>query len=137
MGFFKKPITMENKKEGQHVLLLGALWGITYIVCFLVVKELKPDKPVGIALAILPAAMFAIFIYQLIKAVSGMDELERRIQLEATVIGFALGLLMIMTLGLLDLTIVLKKEDWGYRHLVPYFVLFYLVGIIIAKRKYT
>jgi hypothetical protein len=130
---------MEKKKdpEGNRVLLLGALWGITYIACFLVVKELKPDKAIGIALSILPAAMFAVFIYKLIKAVGGMDELERRIQLEATVIGFALGLLMIMTLGLLDLTIVLKKEDWGYRHLVPYFVLFYLVGIIIAKRKYT
>ena len=130
---------MEKKKdsEGHRVLLLGALWGVIYIACFLVVKELKPDKALGITLSLLPAAMFAFFIYKLIKAVDGMDELERRIQLEATVIGFALGLLLIMTLGLLDLTIVLNKEDWGYRHLVPYFILFYLAGIIIAKRKYT
>ena len=65
-----------------------------------------------------------------------MDEVERRIQLEATVIAFSLGLLLIMTLGLLDLVIILKREDWGYRHLIPYLVLFYFAGVYISRKKY-
>jgi hypothetical protein len=65
-----------------------------------------------------------------------MDEHEVRIQLEAVVVAFALGLLMLMTLGLLDLVVTLKKEDWSYRHVFPYFVIFYFIGLIISKRKY-
>jgi len=65
-----------------------------------------------------------------------MDEVQVRIQMEAVVIAFSLVLLMIMTLGLLDLVITVKKEDWGYRHLVPYFALFYFIGVVISKRKY-
>lgn len=66
-----------------------------------------------------------------------MDEVERRIQLEATVWGFTLSLLLLMTLGLLDLVVSLNKEDWGYRHLIPYFFVFYFFGIFISKRKYN
>ncbi len=66
-----------------------------------------------------------------------MDEVEIRVQMEAVVIAFSLGLLTLMTLGLLDLVITLNKEDWGYRHLFPYFVIFYFVGLIISKRKYN
>ena len=66
-----------------------------------------------------------------------MDELAIRIYLEAAVIAFALCLLLLMTLGLLDLVIVLKKEDWSYRHLVPYLAIFYFLGLFIAKRKYN
>lgn len=65
-----------------------------------------------------------------------MDEVERRIQLEATVIAFTLALLLVMTLGLLDLVVILNKEDWGYRHLIPYLFIFYFAGLLISRRKY-
>ena len=80
---------------------------------------------------------FCPFIYSIIKGVSSMDEVQIRVQMEAVVIAFSLGLLMIMTLGLLDLVVILNKEDWGYRHLVPYFALFYFLGLFISKRKYS
>ncbi|MEJ7610585.1 MAG: hypothetical protein WKF88_05335 [Ferruginibacter sp.] len=66
-----------------------------------------------------------------------MDEVERRIQLEAVVWAFTLGLLLLMTLGLLDFVVILKKADWSYIHLIPYFFTFYFLGIVISKRKYS
>lgn len=77
------------------------------------------------------------FIYYFIKGIGAMDEVERRIQLEAAVWGFTLSILLVMTLGLLDLVVKLKKEDWGYTHLIPYFFTFYFLGIFISKRKYN
>lgn len=124
------------KSYGNRILVTGLLWAIAYLSCLLIVKELDPGKTLGIILSFLPAACFALFIFHYIKGVGAMDELERRIQLEAAVIGFTLAIMLIMTLGLLDLVIILKKEDWGYRHLIPFFVAFYFLGLYITKRKY-
>lgn len=66
-----------------------------------------------------------------------MDEVQIRVQMEAVVIAFSFGLLLIMTLGLLDLVVTVSKEDWSYRHLVPYFTIFYFIGLFISKRKYN
>lgn len=129
---------MENCKEkiNKKVLVYGAIWGLTYIGGMLVVKKLAPSVSVGILLSFLPTLTFSLFIYHYIKNLNVMDEVERRIQLEATVWGFTLGILLLMTLGLLEFVITIKKSDWGYTHLIPYFFLFYVVGIIISKRKY-
>ena len=125
-----------KKITGKQILFWGIAWAVTYIVSLLTVKELEPAKTVGIILSFLPTVVFAFFIYNFIKGVGSMDEVERRIQLEAAVVAFALGLLLLMTLGLLDLVVVLNKEDWGYRHLIPYFFVFYFLGLCIALTSY-
>ncbi len=66
-----------------------------------------------------------------------MDEVQIKLQMEAVIIAFSSGLLLLFTLGLLDLIIDLNKNDWGYRHLVPIFILFYFFGLFISKRKYN
>ncbi len=126
-----------KKTSGTRILFYGILWAATYIICLLAVKKLTPGKTTGIVLSFIPAITFGLFIYNFIKGVGSMDEVEIRIQLEAAVWAFALGLLMLMTLGLLDLVVSLKKEDWGYRHLIPYFFIFYFFGLVISRRKYN
>jgi hypothetical protein len=123
-------------KQGSKVLFYSILWAITYIGCLFILKKLEPSKTLGLVLSFMPTITFALFIYNFIKAIDVMDEVERRIQLEAAVWGFSLGLLLLMTLGLLDLVVILNKEDWGYRLLIPYFFAFYLFGIFISRRKY-
>lgn len=126
-----------KRSPGSKILFYGILWAVVYIACLLIVKKFEPSKTVGFILSFMPTITFVLFIYNFIKGVGSMDEVERRIQLEAAVWGFTLGLLLIMTLGLLDLVVTLNKEDWGYRHLVPYFFVFYFFGIFISKRKYN
>ncbi|MBK9015459.1 MAG: hypothetical protein IPM82_16125 [Saprospiraceae bacterium] len=128
----------KTKKTGLgKVAFFAVLWFVTYTICLLVIKKGSPDTGAGIVLALLPVATFALYIFNLYKGIASMDEVQTRVQMEAVVIAFSLGLLTLMTLGLLDLVVTLKKEDWGYRHLVPYFFLFYLIGLIISKRKYN
>ena len=122
---------------GYRILFYAILWAVTYITCLIILKKSEPNQTLGIVLSFIPTLTFALYIYNFIKSVGSMDEVERRIQLEAAVWGFSLGLLLLMTLGLLDLVITLKKEDWGYTHLIPYFFLFYLLGLFISKRKYN
>ncbi|MGZ8509829.1 MAG: hypothetical protein ACXWWA_05605 [Chitinophagaceae bacterium] len=125
-----------DRKAFGKVVFFAALWIITYTVCFLTIKKTSPNMTLGIILSFIPVVTFGLFIFSIIKGVASMDEVQIRVQMEAVVIAFSLGLLTLMTLGLLDLVILLKKEDWGYRHLVPYFVIFYFIGLIISKRKY-
>jgi hypothetical protein len=124
-------------KPFTKVVLFAALWFVTYTICLLIIKKFSTDIVTGIIFSLLPVITFALFIYSIIKGVSSMDEVQIRVQMEAAVIAFTLGLLMIMTLGLLDLVITLKKEDWGYRDLVPFFAVFYFIGLFISKRKYN
>ena len=130
---------MEKKKKTPRnkVVLFAVLWLVTYSICLLAIKKISPDTGTGIILSILPVITFALFIYTIVKGVASMDEVQIRVQMEAAIIAFSLGLLMIMTLGLLDLVVTLNKEDWGYRHLVPFFAIFYFVGLFISKRKYN
>lgn len=128
----KLKITNFNK-----VMIFAVLWIVTYTICLFIIKKLNPDPTLGILFSLIPVITFGLFLYAIIQGVASMDEVQIRIQMESVVVAFSLALLMIMTLGLLDLVVTLKKEDWSYRHLVPYFTLFYLVGLIIAKRKYN
>ena len=126
-----------KKSEGNKILLYAILWAAVYIGCLLIVKKLEPAKTLGVIISFIPTITFGLFLYNFIKGINVMDEVERRIQLEATVWGFSLGLLLLMTLGLLDFVVILKKEDWGYTHLIPFFFVFYFMGIFISRRKYN
>jgi hypothetical protein len=125
-----------SKKANTSILVYGVIWVATYLVCLLAVKRLEPAVWLGILLSLVPVITFGTFIYHYIKAMSSLDEVGRRIQLEATIWGFSLGLLLLMTLGSLELVLKLDPYFWGYRSLIPYFVFFYCVGLFISNRKY-
>ena len=124
------------KKPFSSVIIFALVWGIAYAVCLLTIKKASPGTALGIVLSLIPVVAFGLFLYNMIKGAALMDEVQIRIQMEAVVIAFSLGLLTLMTLGLLDLVITINKEDWGYRHLVPYFALYYIIGLVFSKRKY-
>ena len=126
-----------KKQADRKTLIYSVLWAFVYMGCLIVLKKAELSKSAGILLSIVPTVFFVLFIYHYIRSISTMDEVERRIQLEATVWGFSLGLLLLMTLGLLDLVVVLKKDDWSFINLIPMFFLFYVIGIFISRRKYN
>jgi len=126
-----------QKSGSKKILFYSMLWAVVYISCLLIVKKSDPSRTLGVVISFLPTITFGLFIYNYIKGVGVMDEVQRRIQLEAVVWAFSLGLLLLMTLGLLDFVVVLKKEDWGFTHIIPYFFLFYFFGIFISRRKYN
>ncbi|HYN10846.1 MAG TPA: hypothetical protein VES67_25920 [Vicinamibacterales bacterium] len=124
-----------GRGEG-HVGLAAGLWLGLYFGAraMLEMDGLSPWVRAAIALAPLPA--FAWFLRDFIRSVSGADELERRIQLEALAVAFPLTLLLLMTLGLLQIAIDLNMDDWSYRHIWPFLYVFYFMGLMRARRRY-
>ncbi len=88
------------------------------------------------AIAVVPVPAFAWVLWSVSKGIAQMDELQRRIQLEALAFAFPLTMLLVMTLGLLELAIGLNKDDWSYRHVWPMLMVFYFAGLMRAKRRY-
>lgn len=89
-----------------------------------------------VLVALAPVPALAWFLWEFVCSVSQADELERRVQLEALAVAFPLSLLLLMTLGLLQIAIPLPPEDWSYRHIWPLLYVFYLVGLMVARRRY-
>lgn len=127
-----------QRPKSSQIIFYSILWSVAYMACLFMIKRFHPSKPLGVILSFIPTITFILFIYNFIKKINLMDEVERRIQLEAIVWAFSLGLLLLMTLGLLDLVVTLKKEDWGnISFIIPCFFAFYFIGILISRRKYN
>jgi hypothetical protein len=129
---------MDNPKQHLHdrVLVYAAIWILSDIGTLFAMKQLEVSREVGIVLTVITALAFALFIYKYYRSIFFMDELQVKVQMEAVVIAFFLGLLLIMTLGSLEMFIDLRKDDWSYRNLIPMFATFYIIGLFISKRKY-
>ncbi|MET0636051.1 MAG: hypothetical protein ABWZ25_08470 [Chitinophagaceae bacterium] len=130
---------MDNQKKhlGSRVGVYAVIWLFSYLGSFFALRSLDVPREAGIMLVIVTGLAFAVFIYKYYRNISFMDEVQVRVQIEAVVIAFSLALLLVMILGLLDLVVLLNKENWGYRHITPVFVIFYFIGLFISKRKYS
>jgi hypothetical protein len=120
------------------VILLGILWILLYFAVRLFL-EAQPQmaRSVRLGLAFAPTPVFALFLWRYIASIRASDELERRIQLEALAIAFPLGILLLTTLGLVQRAVTLNFQDWSYNHVWPMFAIFYLVGLMVARKRYT
>lgn len=129
------------KKDKNHlndrVLVYAVLWCIAYIGSLFAIKYVGIPLEACIMLTTISITAFGLFMYKFYRSILFMDEVQIKIQMEAFVFAFTMGLLIIMTLGLVDLYIVLKSEDWSYRFLIPIFISLYFTGLFIAKRKYN
>ena len=123
-----------RKPQNNQIAFYCILSSLVYTVCLIVIKKFDLSSALGIMISFIPLITFILFIKKFIKNISLMDEVERSIQLEAAVWAFCLGLLSLMTLGLLDSVITLKKEYWGnVSFMIPSFYIFYFIGIFNFK----
>lgn len=125
-----------NNLLKDRVVVYAAIWCFSYVGSLVALRTQVLSPMVGILLTTVTALAFIVFLYKYYRSIQFMDELQIKIQMEAVVIAFALSLLLIMTLGLLDSAIRINSYDWSFRHLLPIFVFFYFVGFFIAQLKY-
>lgn len=116
-------------------IVLGVVWGMTYIAARFALELELPGR-VRLVIALLPVLPFLLALIAAIRGIRAMDELHRRVHLEALVLAFPLTLLFIMTLGLLELAVGLSPDDWSYRHILPFLVMFYAFGLWRAWKRY-
>lgn len=129
--------TKPKRRLRDRVWIYAVLWVLSYTACLITLKTLTLGKEAGILLSLIPMFAFVVFIYKFQRALSIMDKVHIKMHMEGLAFAFVIAIVLLMTLGLLDLVLVINKEDWGFRHLVPYFIFFYIVGFLIAKRRYS
>lgn len=113
------------------------LWAVTFLGARLVLdKDLRLPAWVKVTAALVPILPTALFLWVVVSALRGLDELHRRVHLEALAIAYPLAILLLVTLGFLQLAIDLPAEDWSYRHVWGFLPCFYVIGLVVAWRRY-
>jgi hypothetical protein len=130
------PVAWLIRKDNRFVSL-GLIWLVAYFTArgFLERTDLEPWARVMIALA--PVPIFAWFLVSFIGTLRSLDELERRIHLEAMAVAFPLGILLLQTLALMQRAVQLKFEDWSYSHVWIYLPIFYFLSLGLVRKRYT
>jgi hypothetical protein len=116
---------------------LAAVWVLAYFGARGVLEQADLTTGVRVAAALAPIPFFAACLVRMITGIRQLDELERRIHLEALAVAFPLGIVLLMTLGLLQRAVTLKFDDWSYGHVWPLMFTFYFLGLAFARRRYT
>lgn len=126
------------KSQGNKALAILALWGVSYLAARLALDNDLHLQPSGlrIAAALLPVVPTVLVLWTIGSGLRESDELHRRVHLEALAIAYPLAILLLMTLGLMELAVGLNPQDWSYRHVWVYLPLFYFGGLCVAWRRY-
>src|SRR5688500_2001601 len=121
---------------GARLLMRGLLWAAISVVARGLLETAIEPRSLRIAIALLPVPFFVWWLWTWMKGVGQMDELERRIELEALAFAFPIAVVLLMTLGLLDLATPLNPDDWSMRHVWAIMPALYYMGLWRAKRRY-
>jgi hypothetical protein len=122
--------------SGRRLFMAATTAILTYFAARVVLE--MHDLPVAwrLAAALVPVPLFAWLLLELVRGARSLDEMQRRIQLEAVAIAYPLVVMLLMTLGLIELVVPLNRNDWSYRHVWQMQALLYFIGLLVAKRRY-
>lgn len=121
---------------GTRLLVRGLLWVSIYLLSRGLLALDIPRVPMRIAIALLPVPFFIWYLWTWFKGVAAMDELQRRIELEALGFAFPATIVYLMTTGLLDLAGVLPAGDFSLHQIWLMLPMLYYIGLWRAKSRY-
>jgi hypothetical protein len=116
---------------------VGALFVVAYFVARGGLENVEQGSSAALALAFLPVPFFVLLVAFWVHNVRALDELERRIQLEALAIAYPVALLIVFTVGLLDLAGFHGAQDWDLPRLWPLILVPYFFGLWRARVRYA
>lgn len=116
--------------------VLLAVWIGSYFGARALIPSLTEGSWARIGAAALPVVPTVVLVWHLAGVVRGLDELHRRVHLEALAAAFVLAVVTLWTLGLLELAVVLDRENWSYRHVWALLPVYYFVGLAVSWRRY-
>jgi hypothetical protein len=125
-----------RRMYGVRLLVRGLLWASVYLLAHGLLMQKMP-LPLRLAVALLPLPFFFWYLWTWMRGVAEMDELERRVELEALGFAFPAAVISLMTIGLLDLATALDSETFSIHHLWLMMPMLYYVGLWRAKRRYA
>ena len=131
-----KSVASPTPMLAKPALWVGA-WFVAWIGARIALESSAVPVWARVAAALAPAPLAAAALLAILRGARELDELERRIQLEALATAFVLAVLLIMTLGLMELAVELNRDDWSYRHVWAMLPMLYLAGLVFVRRRYS
>jgi hypothetical protein len=129
-------VEQTRRVYGTRLLIRGLLWVSVYLLSRGLLEIGIASPAARVAIALLPTPFFVYYLWTWIRGVGEMDELERRIELEALGFAFPAAVVFLMTLGLLDVALTLNPDNFSMRHVWVTMPVFYYAGLWRAKRRY-
>lgn len=126
-----------DRRSRERVLYAAILWMFSYFLARYALRDATLANEWRIAAALLPVAPFAWFLWAFVTSIRSLDELQRRIHLEALAIAFPLVMLILMTLGLLQLAIRLPAADLSFNHVWGWLPLVYFGSLAWTRGRYA
>jgi hypothetical protein len=124
-------------RQDNRFVAVGAVWLVAYFVARGFLERTDLVQWLRITIALAPIPIFAWFLVSFIGTIRSLDELERRIHLEAMAIAFPVGILLLQILALMQRAVELKFEDWSYAHVWIYLPIFYFLSLGLVRKRYT
>lgn len=118
-----------------RVWITSFISAFSIVFCAFLLRRVELSIELRVAVALIPALPTAFLIWTMARAIIGLDELQRKIQLEGLALSFAVTIFLIVIYGMLQLAqIGLPEIPIFYVYVVM--VLFYGIGTMIAGRRY-
>ena len=117
-------------------LIVPLAFVLAYVAARIVLPRVESSSGLALALALLPVPFLAALLYAYVRSVRELDELGRRIQLEALAIAFPIALVIVFTAGLMHLAGFQGEGNWDLPRLWPFLILPYWLGLAWANRRY-
>ena len=122
--FRDTPIGMRYPPQLVRQLIISGVMYLVSLIGALYLLETDLDQSVQIIIMLVPAIPGLWFLISIGRSIASMDELQRRIQLEAIAIGFGISAMVALTYGLLGIVGV-PQVGWIYVPVVMVFGWFF------------
>ena len=124
-----------HRRESVFIVA-GIVWVVIYWIALFFLKNPETSGALKVAMVLLPAIPFAFFLFRFVSYLRSLDELHRRVHLEALALAFPIATLFLMTLGLVEKAGALSQKYWSYQDVWYYLPIFYLIAVAISWRRY-
>src|SRR5689334_8073343 len=132
-----KSVEEHRQVYGTRLLVRGLLWVSIYLLSRGLLEMSFAPSWARVVIALLPVPFFVWYLWTWFKGAAAMDELQRRIELEALGFAFPAAIVFLMTIGLIDLAVTLPAEDFSLHHTWLMLPMLYYIGLWRAQRRYA
>ncbi len=133
----KQDYKTQIKKNTKNLAIYTALWTISMAIATFGPKFIWEENKTLTVIGVIVNAIFGLFmILANIKYLKGLDELQKKIQLEGMAIALGVGIVGGLSYSLLDTTNLIA-QDAEISFLVILISLTYLGCILIGQKRYA
>lgn len=126
-------IPMKYPAHIIRLIMIAVVIFITSTISAVVLINDGLTKPITLFVAAIPGLASLFLAYAVARAIASLDELQRRIQLEALAIAFGWSLVLVYSMGIF---IMAGMEQPRWIHLLPMMVFGWLAGKLWTMWKY-